>query len=157
MCIKGFCYLKSNLKLQTFHILFFITFQINIGKCKLGIPNRCQNSPFQGFSGLKLIFDRLQVSSFLNKLQLFQYGSFKLIWNPHLILVVFSVFGPRVYQMESLVIALVSWLVCPSIGPSVGPSLNISETAYQFFLKLCIKVEVNKVKKLQTLIHTNNN
>ena len=137
MCIKGFCYLKSNLKLQTFHILFY---HASDKYWKLGIPNRCQNSPFQGFSGLKLIFDRLQVSSFLNKLQLFQYGSFKLIWNPHLILELFSVFGPRVYQMESLVIALVSWLVCPSIGPSVGPSLNISETVHQFFLIFCMKL-----------------
>ena len=35
-------------------------------------------------------------------------------------------FGPRVYPMGSMVIALVSSAVCRSIGPS----LNISETAH---------------------------
>ena len=38
--------------------------------------------------------------------------------------------------------------VLPSIGLLVGgPSLNISEAVHYFFLKLCIKLEVSKVKK----------
>ena len=48
--------------------------------------------------------------------------------------------GPRVYPMGSMVIALVRRLV--------GPSLNILETAHSIFLKLCMKLGVNKVKKV---------
>ena len=44
----------------------------------------------------------------------------------------------------SIVIALVS----PSVGPLVRQSLNISETAHSIFLKLCMKIGVNKVKKV---------
>ena len=39
-------------------------------------------------------------------------------------------FGPRVYPLGSIVIALVRLSVCPSVRPSVRPSLNISETAH---------------------------
>ena len=43
---------------------------------------------------------------------------------------------------------LVITLVCLSVCPSVCPSSNISETAHQFFLKLCMKLGVNKIKKV---------
>ena len=36
----------------------------------------------------------------------------------------------------------------PCLQSVVSPSLNISETAHYFFLKLCMKFEVNKVKKV---------
>ena len=39
-------------------------------------------------------------------------------------------FGPRVYPLGSIVIALVRLSVCLSVRPSVRPSLNISETAH---------------------------
>ena len=57
---------------------------------------------------------------------------------------IFEFFGPRVYPMGSMVIALVR----PLVRPSVSPSLNISETAHSIFLKLCMKLGVNKVKKV---------
>ena len=37
---------------------------------------------------------------------------------------------------------------CPSVRPLVRPSLDISETAHSIFLKLCMKLGVNKVKKV---------
>ena len=37
---------------------------------------------------------------------------------------------------------------CPSVSPSFSPSLNILETAHSIFLKLCMKLGVNKVKKV---------
>ena len=47
------------------------------------------------------------------------------------------IFGPRVYPMGSMAIALVS----PLVRWSVSPSLNISETAYCFFfLIFCMKL-----------------
>ena len=55
-------------------------------------------------------------------------------------------FGPRVYQMGSRVISLVR----QSVSQSVSLSLNSSEIAHQFFLKFCIKLGVNKVKKSDT-------
>ena len=65
--------------------------------------------------------------------------------------------GPGVYPIG--VIALVSLAVGlpvgPSVvqsnGPSVGPSLDILETAHKFFFKLCMKLGVNKVKKVTLL------
>ena len=53
-------------------------------------------------------------------------------------------FGLRVYPEGSLVITL----VCGSVCLCVRPSLDISETAHQFFLELCMKLGVNKVKKV---------
>ena len=51
--------------------------------------------------------------------------------------------------MGSIVIALVSPSIC---GPwSIRSSLNISETAHYFFLKICMELGVNKVKKVTRL------
>ena len=58
--------------------------------------------------------------------------------------ILLSYIGPRVYPMGSMVIALVR----PLVRPSVSPSLNISKTAHSIFLKLCMKLGVNKVKKV---------
>ena len=38
--------------------------------------------------------------------------------------------------------------ISPSVSPSVRPSLNITETAHSIFLKLCMTLGVNKVKKV---------
>ena len=40
---------------------------------------------------------------------------------------------------------------CPSVCWSVRLSLNISETAHSFFLKLCMKLGVNKRNKVTQL------
>ena len=53
-------------------------------------------------------------------------------------------FGPRVYLMGSMVIALVR----PLVRPSVSPSLNISETAHCFFLIFCMKLGHHKGTKV---------
>ena len=53
--------------------------------------------------------------------------------------------GPQVYLLGSLVITLV---VRVSVCPCVCLLLNISETAHSFFLKLCMKLQVSKVKKV---------
>ena len=37
--------------------------------------------------------------------------------------------------------------MCPFVRVCVFLSLNISEIAHYFFLKLCMKVEVNRIKK----------
>ena len=66
------------------------------------------------------------------------------LWNWYLFL--FGLlYWTLVYQKWSNVTTLVRGL---SVCPSVGLSLNISETAHSFFPKLCIKLEVNKVKKV---------
>ena len=49
-------------------------------------------------------------------------------------------FGPRVYPMGPVVIALVR--------PLVRPSLNISETAHWFFLIFCMKLGHHKGTKV---------
>ena len=48
----------------------------------------------------------------------------------------------------SYVIPPVGSSVYSLVRPSVHPSLNISETAHSIFLKLCMKLRVNKVKKV---------
>ena len=52
---------------------------------------------------------------------------------------------PWIYLMGSVLITLVGPSVCQSV---VHPSLYVSETSHQFFLKVCMKLIVNKVKKV---------
>ena len=75
------------------------------------------------------------------------YVFFDYFWTPGLS---DGVHGPRVYLMGSMVIALVRRSVGPSVRSilSVRLSLNILETAHSIFLKLCMKLGVNKVKKV---------
>ena len=50
-------------------------------------------------------------------------------------------FGPQVHLTGSLLITLVVRL-------SLFPSLNISETGHQLFLKFCMKLGINEIKKV---------